>query len=75
MISCAQRINGPVCKNDSGKDKRNNQGVRGYLRSVSLVFLVMQGNYELSSNVITLLMLLRLAYLGSCGALLILKIR
>lgn len=59
----------------NGKDQGNKGGVRSYLRLVSLVFLVMQGNFELSSNAITLLMLLRLAYLGSYRTLLILKIR
>lgn len=75
MISSAHGINGLVYKNSNGKDKRNKHGVRGYLRLVSLVFLVMQGNSELSSNAITLLMLLRLAYLGSDRTLLIVKIR
>lgn len=73
VISYAQRINGPMCKNSSEKDKKNNCGMRGYLRLVSSVFLVLQGNSELSSNAITLLMLLRLAYLGSYGTFLILK--
>lgn len=67
MISSTQGIVGLMCKNGSEKDKRNNHGVRKYLRLVSFVFLEMQGNSELSSNAITLLTLLRLATLGSYG--------
>lgn len=67
MISSTQGIDGLMCKNGSKKDKRNNHGVRKYLRLVSLVFVAMQGDSELSSNAITLLTLLRLATLGSYG--------
>lgn len=66
MISSTQGIDGLMCKNGSKKDKRNH-GVRKYLRLVSLVFVAMQGDSELSSNAITLLTLLRLATLGSYG--------
>lgn len=56
MISCTQGIDGPICKDGSEKDKRNNQE--------KLVEIWISRETELSNNAVPLLPLLRLAYFG-----------
>ena len=70
----ALRIHGLMCKDDSGKDERNNHGVRPRFRLLSFVFLVMQGS-RAQDKAVSLLLLLRLADLRRLPAVLILKIK
>ena len=68
VISWAEGINGPICKQSHGrKDKRSKHGVKGYSGSVSFVFLVMQGNCELRVMSLPYLCCLDWLILGASG--------